>query len=132
VFQGLPVKSVWRFNDDGSPVRFILDANQLLPDKDGWLTWVPANGAGHLHIVRSFAEDLADEFGVLHAFLRFALVVLVCAANGFAVGAEVCDEIAGHFVGDELRAERGLGGLCRGGVGGLALRGSTTMSRRAW
>ncbi len=39
---------------------------------------------------------------------------------GVAVGAEVLDEIGGEFVGDELGAERGVGGELGGGVAAIS------------
>jgi hypothetical protein len=55
VFSGFPVKNVWRFNDDKSPVRFTTDSSQLAPDREKWLTWFPSSGnkevANSLHAV---------------------------------------------------------------------------------
>lgn len=41
VFKGIPVVSVWRWNDAFSPVKFIEDANVLSPQAPGWFSWLP-------------------------------------------------------------------------------------------
>lgn len=41
VFAGLPVESVWAWNQRFSPVQFIQDPNELVPGQPNWLTYLP-------------------------------------------------------------------------------------------
>jgi len=41
IFAGLPVESVWAWNQRFSTVQFIQDPNQLLPGQPNWLTYLP-------------------------------------------------------------------------------------------
>ncbi|MBI2926370.1 MAG: hypothetical protein HYY24_11805 [Verrucomicrobia bacterium] len=41
VFGGLPVESVWAWNQRFSAVQFIQDPNELLPGQPNWLTYLP-------------------------------------------------------------------------------------------
>ncbi|RYD24535.1 MAG: hypothetical protein EOP86_28500, partial [Verrucomicrobiaceae bacterium] len=50
VFQGIQVKSVWRWNETFSSVRYVQDATTLLPKAPGWFSWLPpAAGAAVLN-----------------------------------------------------------------------------------
>lgn len=46
VFQGLPVKSVWRHATEKASARYVDDSSTLKPDPERWLTWTPGQGAG--------------------------------------------------------------------------------------
>lgn len=65
VFAGLPVRAVWRYKEDDSPVRYVDNANELKPDSGRWLTWLPASEAPGevlktLHAVHGGACYLID------------------------------------------------------------------------
>lgn len=45
LFKGVPVESVWGWNDRFSAVQFIQDPNELLPGQPNWLTYLPADHA---------------------------------------------------------------------------------------
>ncbi len=43
IFKGMPIESVWAWNQRFSPVQFIQDPNELLPGQPNWLTYLPAD-----------------------------------------------------------------------------------------
>ncbi len=65
------------------------------------------------------AEEGLDGGGAFDAFKIVAVFAGVAEIEGVAVAAEVCDEVGGEFVGDELGAERGLGGELGRGVAAI-------------
>lgn len=68
VFSGLPVESVWLFNQEFSPVQFVEDLNEPEPERPEWLKWYsPATGlsdettlfavrAGESYIVKALED----------------------------------------------------------------------------
>lgn len=43
LFAGLPIESVWDWNEASDSVQFVQDLNTLVPETPGWLTWFPPN-----------------------------------------------------------------------------------------
>lgn len=47
VFDGLPVKSVWRYNRTFDPIQFFDDPANLKAENPDWLVWYPADSPSH-------------------------------------------------------------------------------------
>lgn len=74
VLHGLPVKSVWAWNDRTNPVQFVTDPEDLLPEDPEWLHWTPPDSptsfTNNLHIIRGNKAYLIHLGGVQKRTLR--------------------------------------------------------------
>lgn len=52
VFRGVPVKSIWQWNEKFTSVQYVRDPNELLPEAPEWLTYFPPGDP------RAFLTDL--------------------------------------------------------------------------
>lgn len=57
VFSGLPIESVWLWNQRFSSVQFIQDANELLPEQPEWLVYSPHT------LTKDFVSNLSIVLG---------------------------------------------------------------------
>ena len=117
VFADVPVDSVWYWNEEFTPVQFLSDPGELLPEEPGWLTYFSDRSRqGFLtdlfavHAGKSYLIDLAGSQTVtfqIHG--KTALRKHVWVADSFnLVGADVHPEtpptVKAYFDGDAATA----------------------------